>query len=93
MPKREDETFINVTYHGHPPNCTCTICSELRMKKSSGEPIDEEESDWVSILKECPYCHKKSQMWNKKENKLGCMNIHCRKYYVRISLKSAACSG
>jgi len=81
MPKREDDTSRYTRYGGHPPGCTCAQCTQLRINKTSGEPFDEEELDWISTLKECPYCHKKSQMWNKKEKKTGCMNVHCRKYY------------
>jgi hypothetical protein len=80
MPNREDETIQNIVYNGHPPTCNCEGCLALR-KASKREVIDPEEKDWVAILTECPYCHKNSQMYNKKENKYGCMNGNCRKYY------------
>jgi hypothetical protein len=80
MPNREDETIQNVIYNGHPPTCNCEECLALR-KVSKREVIHPEEKDWVAVLTECPYCHKKSQMYNKNENKYGCMNWNCRKYY------------
>jgi hypothetical protein len=80
MPKREDETFRNI--YGHGPNCNCPICVRLRHYKSLGKPVDEEEWDWVKISGDCEYCnHKGSKMLNKKDNKIGCWNKHCRKYY------------
>ncbi len=81
MPNREDETIINVQYNGHSPNCTCRECTESRLRKPISETFDEEEKDWISTLEECPYCHKNLQMWNKKDKKHGCMNVHCQKYY------------
>lgn len=84
MPKRKDDTIRNVKYNGHPPECTCVRCFQLKALKPSGETFDKEELDWVSTLKECPYCHKNSQMWNEEEKKIGCMNIHCQKYYEYI---------
>jgi len=33
MPKREDDTFRQIRYGGHPPGCTCTECTERRLKK------------------------------------------------------------
>ncbi len=81
MPDREDESLRNILYNGHSPSCTCRECSRYKTAKPISETLDPEEKDWVSILTECPFCHKKSQMWNKKDQKYGCMNIHCQKYY------------
>jgi len=82
MPKREDDTFRYARYGGHPPGCTCAKCTQLRINKTSGEPFDEEEWDWVKTSGDCPYCHhKKSQVRNEKDKKTGCLNKHCREYY------------
>jgi hypothetical protein len=54
----------------------------LRLKNMAKQDIiDPEEKYWVAVLTECPFCHQKSQMFNKKENKYGCLNWHCQKYY------------
>jgi hypothetical protein len=88
MPKRSDDTYINVYYGGHPPNCTCSECSKLRVRIACGKPLNDNElawaanlREWVPTNRECQYCHEPKQMWRKKDNKIGCDNMHCRKYY------------
>jgi hypothetical protein len=81
MPKRGDDSLRNILYNGHEPTCNCQECLIYKNAKPVSETIDPEEKDWVPTLTECPYCHDKSQMWNKKDKIYGCINIHCRKYY------------
>jgi len=81
MPKRKDETIQRALYNGHPPTCNCEECLRYKTAKPISETFDPEERDWITLLTECPYCHNKSQMWNKKDKIYGCMNYSCQKYY------------
>lgn len=88
MPIRKDETAINVIYRRHSPTCNCADCIKFKNRIASGEPLTDEELQWASILREwiptnrvCPYCLEPKQMWRGRDNKIGCENIHCRKYY------------
>jgi len=71
MPKREDETFRQIRYGGHPPGCTCAECTEKRLKKLKKEA----HPSYVSI---CPMCGKKSLWHNVKERKYECLNLKCK---------------
>ena len=42
MPKREDETLQRVLYGGHPPTCTCTVCTRRRLRRG--------RMSWVAVL-------------------------------------------
>jgi hypothetical protein len=44
MPKREDETIINVEYEGQSPSCSCDECVKRRLKKENGN-IDKISTD------------------------------------------------
>jgi len=39
MPKREDETFRQIRYGGHPPGCTCAECTDKRLGKLKKEAV------------------------------------------------------
>lgn len=71
MPKREDETFRQIRYGGHPPGCTCAECTERRLKKLKKEA----HPSYVSI---CPRCGKKSLWYDVKERKYECLNLKCK---------------
>jgi len=52
MPKREDESFRQIRYGGHPPGCTCAECVERRLKrlKKAKKPSKLRLSNWLIAL-------------------------------------------
>jgi hypothetical protein len=71
MPKREDETWLNI--HPHPPACTCTVC----VKKKLGASKDEAYSRYGTPATECPVCERQSLIYNNREAKYQCLNDKC----------------
>jgi len=55
----------------HPPNCTCTECTDKRL----GKLRKEAHSSYISV---CPRCGQKSLWHNVKEHKYECLNLKCK---------------
>jgi len=66
MPRREDETYRNV--YPHPPNCTCSECTQRRLKTSKN----------ASRTGVCPICRRKSLFYNSHSGQYECLNLRCK---------------
>lgn len=50
MPKREDDTYRNAMYNGHPPACTCADCNRRRLAGiARRKSVERSLFSWIII--------------------------------------------
>jgi len=71
MPKREDETWLNI--HPHPPTCNCDKCTKERSLRVGEQ--DYSSCGYPTV--ECPICGCQSVFYNGKKSQYECLNTKC----------------